>query len=89
MWLLNLADYLFSYTARLICYFMLLAFVCGIIPDIDHPLYFLGWTSQAFFHKYLVASGYIFTGCGALIILTLACRYILWFLRNATINKKY
>jgi len=77
MWFHNLARYLLSHPAWLVCWLMGIAFVFSIVVDIDHPLhYYLHWGEHGrYLHKYLVVVGFVSVGCGLGIIVTLVCRY--------------
>jgi len=70
--------------ARLMGCVVVLAFIAGIIVDVDHPLArFLGIHSGRFLHPYFAIGGVIFVGIGLVLVIACLCRY-LWirFLRK-------
>jgi len=65
-----MAHFLFSNTTWLVVYLLSLAFVSGIVSDIDHPLHWaLGLGQHArFSHGYLAVVGVVLICCGLGII---------------------
>jgi hypothetical protein len=64
---------------------MVLAFVAGIIVDIDHPIaWLLGFHNGRFLMGFFAAASYWALGCGAVLAITCICRYA-WvrFLRKS------
>ena len=60
----------------MLCGLMVLAFIAGVIPDIDHPLsQILGITDGRFLHPAFGIMGYILVGCGVIILITLLGRH--------------
>jgi len=68
-----MAHYIFSEPARFIIYILSLAFVAGILQDLDHPFHwFMGIGNSArFAHPIFAVTGVVFIGCGLGILYTL------------------
>ncbi len=62
--------------AWLVCCAMVLAFVSGVIVDVDHPIAFvLGIPNGRFLMPYFDMGGYIALGAGAVLAIACLCRY--------------
>ncbi len=56
---------------------MVLAFVAGIMVDVDHPLaQVLGIHDARFLHPYFAYAGLILLGSGIVLALACLCRYL-------------
>ena len=77
---------------RVICPLMVLAFVGGIVPDIDHPLAeALGINNGRFMHSAFAILGFCLLSSGLIILIAYLRRLSkLWFLKgsnDATIRR--
>ncbi len=62
---------------RLMGGIVVLAFIAGIMVDLDHPLAFiLGIHKERFLHPYFGIAGLIFVGIGLILVITCLCRYV-------------
>jgi heme/copper-type cytochrome/quinol oxidase subunit 3 len=56
---------------------MVLAFVAGIVVDVDHPLAkILGIPYARFLHPYFALAGFGFLGLGIILAIACLCRYL-------------
>jgi len=63
--------------ARVMGGLMVLAFVAGIVPDLDHPLaILLGISDERFLHPYFAVIGSGFVGGGIILAFACLCRCI-------------
>ena len=61
----------------LLCGLMVLAFIAGVLPDIDHPLaQIFGITDGRFLHPAFGIMGYILAGSGVILLIAFLGRHI-------------
>lgn len=62
---------------RLMGGIMVLAFIAGIMVDLDHPLAFLlGINEGRFLHPYFAVAGIAFIGAGLILAIACVCRFL-------------
>ena len=63
--------------AWLICFTVVLSFICGTIVDVDHPIsLYLGIANGRFLMPYFELAGYILASCGIIYTIACLCRYL-------------
>jgi len=63
--------------AWLICFTVVLSFICGAIVDVDHPIsFYLGIPNGRFLMPYFELAGYILVSYGIIFFVTCLCRYL-------------
>ena len=71
----SLARHIISSPTWLICYLVVLAFIAGIVVDVDHALsILLGLNNARFLHLHFTIVGLVFIGIGTGILIALVCR---------------
>lgn len=78
MWLRNSLPFKVRGIAWIVFSLVVLAFITGMLPDIDHLLHWLfGWgESGRYLMGYFEIAGYILLGSGIIIFISCICRYI-------------